>query len=307
VRFRRRRSLLSRPRRGLEQSEPLKGQLWTRSEQSLRELDVHWAWRALAAGIAVLETVLLAWLWFGPTFAVQSVDVQGAQHLTRAQVARAAGLIDGASVLSVDAESAHRRLLSQVWVRTATVVPQLPGNVVIRVSEWQPIAAYHAGKSAKVFFLSDQAVVLGPATTVGPLVDVQGPAGGDPRVGDRPLGDPQLLTAMVNIQRNFPTMIGQDVAGFVFDSCGALTLLAKRGWKVYFGRVLTPEEFGMLQSKVSALKAIAGSVNYASADLDYVNVMNPAEPAVGFKSKAPAPTPPTPGATPAPTPAATCK
>jgi hypothetical protein len=71
--------------------------------------------------------------------------------------------------------------------------------------------------------------------------------------------------------------------------------------------VLTPEEFATLQSKLTALKAIAGSVNYASADLDYVNVMNPAEPAVGFKSKAPAPPAPTPGATPAPTPAPKCK
>jgi cell division septal protein FtsQ len=308
VRFRRRRSLFSSPpRRGLERSEPLKGQLWTRSEQALREPEVHWAWRGLAAGAAVLETVLLAWLWFGPTLAVHSIDVQGAQHMSRAQVARAAGLVDGTSVLSVDAESAHQRLLNQTWVRTATVVPQLPGNVVIRVSEWQPIAAYHAGKSAKAYFLSAEAVVLGPVTTVGPLVDVQGPAGADPRVGDRPLGDPQLLTAMVNIQRNLPALIGQDVAGFVFDSCGDLTLLAKRGWKVYFGRVLTPEEFATLQSKLTALKAIAGSVNYASADLDYVNVMNPAEPAVGFKSKAPPPPSPTPGATPAPTPAPTCK
>jgi cell division septal protein FtsQ len=308
VRFRRRRSLFSsRPRRGLGKSEPLKGQLWTRSEQALREPDVHWAWRCLAAGVAVLETVLLAWLWFGPTLAVQSIEVQGAQHLTRAQVARAAGLVDGASVLSVDAESARRRLLNQTWVRTATVVPQLPGNVVIRVSEWQPIAAYHAGASAKVFFLSDQAVILGPATTVGPLVDVQGPAGADPRVGDRPLGEPPLLTAMVNIQRSLPGLIGQDVAGFVFDSCGDLTLVAKRGWKVYFGRVLTPEEFATLPSKLTALKAIAGSVNYASADLDYVNVMNPAEPAVGFKSKAPASPSPTPGAAPAPSPAAKCK
>jgi len=308
VRFRRRRSLFaSRPRRGLEQSEPLKGQLWTRSEQALREPDVHWAWRGLAAGVAVLETVLLGWLWFGPPLAISSIEVQGAQHMTRAQVARGAGLIDGVSVLSVDAESAHQRLLNQTWVRTATVVPQLPGSVVIRVSEWQPIAAYHAGKSAKVFFLSDQAVVLGAATAVGPLVDVQGPAGADPRAGDRPLGDPQLLTAMVNIQRNLPALIGQDVAGFVFDSCGDLTLVAKRGWKVYFGRVLTPEEFSTLPSKLTALKAIAGSVNYASADLDYVNVMNPSEPAVGFKSKAPPPPPPTPGATPAPTPAATCK
>ena len=307
MRFRRRRSLFgARPRRGLEQSEQLKGQVWTRSEQGLREPDVHWAWRGLAAGAAIAECALLAWLWFGPALSVQTVAVEGAQHMTRSQVARAAGLGGGPSVLSVDAVSARERLLSQTWVRAATVDPQLPGTVVIRVSEWQPIAGYHAGKSGKLFFLSDQAVVLGPTTLEGTLVDVQGPAGADPRVGDHPL-DAQLLTALVNIQRGLPALIGQEVSGFVFDSCGELTLVAKRGWKVYFGRVLTPEEFATLRDKLSALKAIAGQVNYNSADLEYVNVMNPSEAAVGYRSREPAAPSPAAGASPALTPAPACK
>ncbi|GAC1638470.1 MAG: hypothetical protein NVS9B11_02840 [Candidatus Dormibacteraceae bacterium] len=298
-----------RPRGGLEHTEPLKGQLWTRSEQALREPDVRWAWRGLAAGVAVAECALLAWLWFGPAVAVQTIDVVGAQHMTRAQVARAAGLSEGASVLSVDGESSRQRLLNQTWLRTATVVPQLPGAVSIRVSEWQPVAGYHAGKSGKLYFLSDQAIVLGPATPTGPLVDVQGPAGADPKVGDRAL-DVQLLVALVNIQRGLPGLIGQEVAGFIFDSCGQLTLVAKHGWKVYFGRVLTPEEFTTLREKVASLKAIAGQVNYGSPDLDYVNVMNPSEPAVGFKSLQPKPPTPAPGASPqptSPTPASTCR
>jgi hypothetical protein len=102
-------------------------------------------------------------------------------------------------------------------------------------------------------------------------------------------------------------LLGQQVAGFIFDSCGDLTLVAKKGWKVYFGRVLTPEEFGTLNDKVAALKAIQGrgNVNYNSTDLDYVNVMNPTEPAVGFHSTQPKPTPaasPSPGASPPPKP-----
>jgi cell division septal protein FtsQ len=307
MRFRRRRSLFgARPRRGLEQTEPLKGQLWTRSEKSLREPDVHWAWRGLAVAVAVAESAALAWLWFGPALTVQTVYVEGAQHLTRTQVARAAGLTDSTSLLSVDGELDRQRLMNQTWVRTATVVPQLPGSVLIRVSEWQPIAGYHAGKSGKLFFLSDQAIVLGPTTTEGTLVDVQGPAGADPKIGAQAI-DPALLTAMVNIQRGFPALIGQDAAGFVFDSCGELTLVAKRGWKVYFGRVLTPEEFATLRDKLIALKAINGSVNYSSADLEYVNVMNAAEPAVGYKSREPATPSPTGTTPPTPTPAPVCK
>lgn len=312
MRARRRRSLVSRlgPRRSLEASEPLKGQLWTRSEKALREPDVPWARRAVAVGAAVVETVLLGWLWFGPALAVQTIDVVGAQHMTASQVAQAAGLGQGVSVISVDGESGRARLLGQTWIRTASVQPELPGTVQISVSEWEPIAAYHAGKSTKLFLLSNQAVVLGATSSDGALVDVQGPAGNDPRVGDRPL-DPQLLVAIVNIQRDLPVLLGQQVSGFIFDSCGDLTMLAKKGWKVYFGRVLTPEQFTALGDKLAALKAIGGKgdVNYNSADLEYVNVMNPSEPAVGYKSLESRVPPPAPGATPqpSPSPAPTCK
>jgi cell division septal protein FtsQ len=285
---------------GLERTEPLKGQLWTRSERSLKPPAVHWGWRGLAAITAVIEAALLAWLWFGPALAVRSVEVTGAHHLTASQVAGAAG-VWGGSVLSVDPGSAQDHLLDQAWVRSATVQPQLSGAVVIQVSEWEPVAAYHAGPSTRLYLLSSQAVVLGPTPAAGGLVDIQGPAANDPRVGERPV-DAQLLTAIVNIDRFFPTLLGQDVAGFVFDSCGNLTLIARRGWKVYFGRVLTPEEFASLRQKLTALKAIAGQVNYSSSDLLYVNVMNPAEPAVGLKSRQPAPASPSPGATPTPNP-----
>ena len=303
MRFRRRGSVLPRAPwpTGLERTEPLKGQLWTRSEKALKPTDVHWTWRALSAAVAVLEAALLGWLWFGPLLAVRSVQVSGAHHLSTTQLAAAAGVSSGGSVISIDGQSAQGHLLDQVWVRTASVLPELPGTVVIQVSEWEPVAAYHAGPSKKLFLISSQAVILGPTTSAGGLVDIQGPAGSDPRVGDRAL-DPQLLTALVNMERAFPALVGQDVAGFVFDSCGNLTLVAKRGWRVYFGRVLTPEEFASLRDKLTALKAIAGQVNYSSPDLLYVNVMNPSEPAVGFKSRQPAPSSPSPGATPTPNP-----
>ncbi|HYM67372.1 MAG TPA: FtsQ-type POTRA domain-containing protein [Patescibacteria group bacterium] len=295
MKLRRRRSALPRLnwRRDIDRSEPLKGQLWTRSERALKAPDVNVRWKVLAVGAAALECALMAWLWIGPALPVRSVQVLGAQHLSAGQIERVAGLGQRTSMVSVDSEAARQKLLDQVWIRSADMQLQLPGTVVIRVSEWQPVATYHAGKSAKLFLLSDQAVVLGPAAAAGQLVNIQGPAGADPHAGQVVL-DPELLTAVVNIQRGLPNLIGQEVAGFVFDSCGDLTLLAKRGWKVYFGRLLTPEEFTSLHDKLSALKAIAGggNVNYSSADLAYVNVMNPTEPAVGYKSlQAPSPSP----------------
>jgi cell division septal protein FtsQ len=290
-------------RRSLDATEPLKGQLWTRSERALREPDVPRSRRVLAVATAALECVLLGWLWFGPALGVRTFDVSGARHLSTAQVLAAAGLVDGGSVLAVDGVAARQRLLNQTWVRTATVDPHLPWAVTVSISEWKPVAVYHAGDSTKLFMLSDQGVVLGSTASAGTLTEVQGPAAANPTPGDRPL-DPVLLTALVNMQKGLPGLIGQEVSRFIFDSCGDLTLVSKKGWKVYFGRVLTPEEYATLRDKVGALKAIAGNgnVDYNSADLDYINVMNPSEPAAGYKAKpAPSPSPaPTPQASPPP-------
>lgn len=308
MKFRRRSSLLPRARwpRDVERTEPLRGQLWTRSEKALREPDVRWGWRALAIAAAGAEAALLVWLWFGPLLAVSTVRVLGAHHTTAEQIAAAAGVNRNSSLISIDGEAAHNQLLQQVWVRTASVQPELPGTVVIQVSEWEPVAVYHAGPSTTLFLLSSEGVVLGAAATSGGLVDVQGPAGNDPRPGDKPL-DPQLVTAMVNIRNAMPTLVGQDITGFIFDSCGDLTMIAKKGWKVYFGRVLTPEQFASLHDKLAALKSIAGRgmVDYSSSDLLYVNLMNPSEPAVGYKSRQPHPPSPSPGATPRPSPSPT--
>lgn len=291
-------------RERIEHTEPLKGQLWTRSEKALKEPDVHWSRRAAAGAVAVLVAVLLGWLAFGPALAIRDVEVSGAQHMSAQQVLAAAGIDPSGSMLSIDPVSAEQRLLRQTWIRAADVLPSLDGTLLVRISEWQPVAVYHAGATGTLFLLSDQAVILGPAQGAGKMTDIQGPAGTDPKPGDRPL-DPQLLVALVNIQRGLPGLLGQSVASFIVDSCGNLTMVATRGWKVYFGRVLTPEEFASLRDKIAALKAIAGKVNFNSADLDYVNVMNPSEPAAAFKSKEPKPAPPSspsPGAKPSPLP-----
>src|SRR5258708_8737470 len=93
MKFRRRRSLMPRVdwRGGLEHTEPLKGQLWTRSEQALREPDVNWTWRGLAVGAAVAESALLAWLWFGPAPAGPTIALGGAPPNTQAPVGPPAG------------------------------------------------------------------------------------------------------------------------------------------------------------------------------------------------------------------------
>src|SRR5260370_515234 len=89
---------------------------------------------------------------------------------------------------------------------------------------------------------------------------------------------------------------------------GDLPLISKGGGRVYFGRVLTPKGFATLQDKLGGLKAIGGhdNVDSNSVALAYVNVMTPAEPAAGYKSRQP-PSPSPGAAQPSPSPVAACK
>jgi hypothetical protein len=133
-------------------------------------------------------------------------------------------------------------------------------------------------------------VALGPADPAGAasLLGIQGPADAAPRAGRAPL-DRALLIALVNVQRRLPDLIGQEVQSFTIDSCGGLTLNARRGWKAQFGRVLTPEELAALTEKVASLRslAVSGSLDFNNPNLGYVNVMNPAVVAVPQPSPTP--------------------
>jgi cell division septal protein FtsQ len=226
-------------------------------------------------------------LFLVPIFQVRQLDVSGNQRLTTDQVVAAAGLQHAGSVFLVDPGGVERRLEGQTWVRSATVTAQLPDRVSIYVEEWRPAAVYRAS-SGPLWYVSAQAVVLGPADgqDASALLEIDGPAQPQPKAG-RPALDRTLLVGLVNIQRALPGLIGQEVQSFAIDGCGSLTLAAKRGWRAQLGRVLTPEEFASLKDKMAALKSLAagGDVNFDSPNLQYVNVMNPADVAVKERDK----------------------
>jgi cell division septal protein FtsQ len=239
----------------------------------------------------VVELVLLGWLLLGSAFGLRDFQIQGLHHLTAAQVQAATGLKGEPSVLGLDADTIRRKLEQLPWVRAATVTPVLPSTLQITIFEWRAVAAYRAGST--YFLLNGEAVVLEKVPPPSGLLQIDGPPTPLPKTG-RPVMAPELLTALVNLTRAFPVATGQQVSHFELDACGDLKLVAAGGFSVLFGRVLTPEQFSSLQAKLDALAALRGNVNYASRDLDYVNVENPSAPAVHYKSAKPASPPPTP-------------
>ena len=242
--------------------------------------------RLASLALATAELGGLAALLLAPVFTVRSIEVSGNTRLTNDQVLSAAGPIGG-SVFLVDPSALERRLQTSTWIRSATVTSQLLDRVSIRVEEWRPVALYKAG-GGPPYLLSDQAAALGVAggDEVKTLPEIDGPPQPEPKPG-RPALDRALLTALVNIQRALPALLGEEVQSFTIDACSNLTLNAKRGWKAQFGRMLTPDELASLSDKIAALKALAaaGEVNFGSPDLQYVNVMNPTLPAVKTRDK----------------------
>lgn len=293
MRSRRRRSL-PRGRGALEPGVPIGRLEWTRRERERSHPPAER--RALAAAGIVVELVLLVWLLLGPAFGVRDFEIDGVHHLTAAQVRAATGLNGHPSVLGLDADTIRRKLEQLPWVRAATVTPVLPSTLRITISEWRPVAAFRSGGA--FYLLNDQAEALEKVPPPSGLLEIDGPATPAPRTGHAVMAA-ELLTALVNLKQAFPLATGEQVGRFELDACGDLKLVAGSGFSVVFGRVLTPEQFAGLQSKLDALAALRGSVDYGSKDLDYVNVENPSAPAVHYRSAKPSATP-TPAAVPSP-------
>lgn len=259
-------------------------------------------WRALAVIVALAEIALLVWLADGPALRIHRVTISGGEHLAQKDVLAASGLDRGRSVLLVDGASVQRRLEKLTWVRTATVQPLLPDRVAVTIQEWRPVALYRVGPTGRPYYLSDQGIALGPSETASGLPLLEGPGPADPRVGTRAV-EPQLLAALVRIDAVFPSIYGQPVARFNIDCVGALSLTTERGVRILFGRVLTPEEFSSLGTKLSSLKSVAATdPDVRNPDkVEYINLENAQQPAVKFKGARP---PATPAPSPSPSPAA---
>lgn len=259
--------------------------------------------RAVAVAVMMALVAALAGVLTLPAFKVNGVGIQGAHLLSGDLLTRTAGIGARQSIFTIDAEGARRRLAALPWVTSADVVTELPASVRISVTEKAPTLRVRR-PGGDVLVAADGATLqvadaVAAAIPAGlPVLDDQRPVAGGATAA--PL-DSDLLRILADTAARFPEVYGVAVSAFRWQPDGLLTIVAAPGWRAILGSVGTSDGIARIPQQLAALAALRSKVDLAKPSFGYIDLEDPAAPAVGG---APGKPQPAPTAAPAPSPAA---
>jgi cell division septal protein FtsQ len=236
-----------------------------------------WFWALLQLALIGIEAFALLFLLAQPAFLPRQVQISGLSHVREAEVRQALALPHDRNIFFLSQASLERRVEGLPWVRAAAVTVALPGQVTVRVSEWQPNAVLQVGEAT--YYVNDRGVVLDPALEARGLTIIDRPDFGRVRSGDQAI-TAELLNMIRQIRAAFPAAFTVSLTAFELDQRDVLTAHTDRGWAIIFGQMATAEQRASLDSKLAALRALQARLDLSSAPIDYVNLMNPGAPAV---------------------------
>ena len=93
--------------------------------------------------------------------AIADVRIEGALETTTEEIAEAAGIGRVRSLAVLDAEQARAAIVALPWVRTARVVKEYPGTLVVTVAERDAAAQWRVG--ASTLLLDDEGMPIVPS------------------------------------------------------------------------------------------------------------------------------------------------
>jgi len=112
---------------------------------------------AFGVGVGLGTFQLIKLVRTSPMLSVRTIDVQGAKRTKVETILRESGLKVGTNIFAVDLESAERRVRELPWVREASVVRDVPDRLLVKIEEYEPVAAillgglYYLDRNATVF------------------------------------------------------------------------------------------------------------------------------------------------------------
>lgn len=103
--------------------------------------------RVLAVAVAAVVVVLVAGIaiYRSPLLTIETIEVEGVDHLTEPDVLAYAAVATGTTLPSVDADAIEDRLEQDPWVASAEVKRRLPSTLRIVVQERVPVALVDDG------------------------------------------------------------------------------------------------------------------------------------------------------------------
>ncbi len=121
-----------------------------RGSNNLSEMILHPLFRyavtvVLAAGILVAAVVML-YMAVERTFTIRKIVVTGNRHLTGGDIIALAKLRRGESLIRIKSEDIEKNLASSAWIKGLSIRKELPGTLIIRIREAEPVALLKKGR-----------------------------------------------------------------------------------------------------------------------------------------------------------------
>jgi cell division protein FtsQ len=219
---------------------------------------------------AVGLAILLAVAWWVTNSSVFDLDpgalrIRGNAKLSRAEVARLAGVGESTNLLWFRPVTVERRLERSPWIASARVSRTLPSSMAITILERRPVALI--GSSGRRYLVSADGVVLASAPRGARLPFIR--ASERVRPGVR-LGPGSAALVVV---RSFPPGL-RDQVEEVSIHRGAIDLKLRSGVRVNYGDASEAPE------KAAALIAVLAWADRADVEPALVDVRAPGAPAL---------------------------
>jgi cell division protein FtsQ len=179
----------------------------------------------VAAVVVVLIGAAGLVVWFGPALPVDSVRVVGARLVSVDQVRAAAGVRPGTPLARVDVGAVHRRVAALAPVREVRVGRDLPGTVVIRISERTPAGLVE--RPDGLWMIDASGVVYAPVADRPPglvLLKIPAPAAGD-----------ATTRAALTVLRALPPALLEPLAALAADAPARVRLELTDGRTIVWG------------------------------------------------------------------------
>ena len=193
---------------------------------------------ALAVMIAAATTYGVA---NSSAFSGTAVEIEGVVFTSRAEVQAAVAVADGVNLFSLATRPLEARLLDLATVADASVAVRLPGTIVVRLTERQPILIWAVG--ARRYLVDVHGTLFARLGDDPPEAAADLPVVSDRRAASAGLAIGRSLTAVdLDAARRLASLVPADVgsegaslAVVVNDQSGFVVIGEPIGWRAVFG------------------------------------------------------------------------